>query len=230
MPIPPLHLVTDDAVLARPGFVETARILLAAGGARVALHLRGPATGGRRMYELACGLAPAAGSTGGLLLVNDRVDVALAAGAGVHVGARGIAPEDVRRVIGAESVLGVSVHGREEAERALPASPDLLLVGTLYETASHPGRAGVGTNLVTSLGDVGIPLVGIGGITPARVAEVCAAGAVGVAVLSGVWDADDPTRAVRSYLDAWDRASELGELDGEDDDSGARHPDGADQW
>lgn len=209
VPIPPLHLVTDDAVLARPDFARIARLVLAAGAGRVALHLRGPGTGGRRMFELACALVPAAEAAGALLLVNDRVDVALAAGAGgVQVGARGLPPEDVRRMIGPAHVLGVSVHGREEAERAVVAAPSLLLVGTLYDTASHPGRVGAGADLVASLRNLDVPLVGIGGITPARVAEVRAAGAVGVAVLRGVWDADDAGRAVGDYLDAWGRASQ----------------------
>ncbi|MDT8342467.1 MAG: thiamine phosphate synthase, partial [Longimicrobiales bacterium] len=91
--VPPLHLVTDDAVLARPGFRGAAEAALEAGGARVALHLRGPGTNGGPLYRLAVALVPAARAAGALLLVNDRVDVAACAGAdGVQLGRRSLPP------------------------------------------------------------------------------------------------------------------------------------------
>lgn len=199
--LPALHAVTDDAVLARADFGETARRVLEAGGPRLALHLRGPRTGGRALHGLAAALLPAARGAGALLLVNDRADVALAAGAdGVRLGARGIRPEDARRLLGAEAWIGASVHTRGEAEEAAAGGADFLVVGTLYATPSHPGREGAGPAHLAALADVGLPRVGIGGITPARAPEVRAAGAHGVAVLRGVWDAPDPARAVEQYL------------------------------
>jgi thiamine-phosphate pyrophosphorylase len=206
--VPPLHLVTDDEVLARPGFLARAAEALEAGGERVALHLRGPRMEGARLFGLSTALVPLARAAGALLLVNDRLDVALAAQAdGAQVGARGIHPADARRMLGAERWLGVSVHGRDEADAAAGGAPDLLLAGTLYPTASHPGRAGAGPALLASLADLGVPRVAIGGITPERVGEVAAAGAAGVAVLRGVWEAERVGEAVEAYLAAWEASS-----------------------
>lgn len=202
--LPPLHIVTDDAVLAGEDFLVRAAQVLEAGGAEVALHLRGPTTGGRRLYELAAELVPRARSVGALLLINDRLDVALASGAhGAQLGARGIPPLDARRLLGPDRLLGISVHSAAEAEAAVSAAADFLLVGTLCETASHPGRSGAGTGILRELARFGVPLVGIGGITPARAPGVRRAGAAGVAVLRGVWEANEPGGAVRGYLQAW---------------------------
>lgn len=200
--VPTLHAVTDDRVLRGADFAERARAVLRAGRGDVALHLRGPRTAGRALYALAEALLPAAREAGALLLVNDRVDVALAAGAdGAHLGARSIVPRNARALLGAGRLLGLSVHSAAEAEEGREA--DFLLVGTLYATASHPGRPGAGPALLRETGAAGVPRIGIGGITPERVGEVRAAGAHGVAVLRGVWDAPDPAGAVREYLAAW---------------------------
>ncbi|HEV2131732.1 MAG TPA: thiamine phosphate synthase, partial [Longimicrobiaceae bacterium] len=136
------------------------------------------------------------------LLINDRVDVALACGAhGVQLGARGLRAADARRLLGDRSLLGVSVHSSEEADAA--AGADFLLVGTLFPTASHPERKGAGTQLLRRLANLALSQIGIGGITTERVAEVRRAGAAGIAVLSGVWQAEEPGRAVEEYLRAW---------------------------
>ena len=106
-PLPRLHLVTDDATLAGPSFVATAGTLLAVGGSQVALHLRGPRTPGRRLWQAARALAPAAESAEALLVVNDRVDVALAAGVGtVHLGQRSIPAGQARALLGEGGPVG----------------------------------------------------------------------------------------------------------------------------
>jgi thiamine-phosphate diphosphorylase len=200
--------VTDDAVLARPGFAAAARGVLAAGGGALALHLRGPRTGGRALHALAASLADAARAAGAMLVVADRVDVALAAGAGaVQVGARGLDPRDARAVAGARLRIGVSVHAASDVAAALAGAPDWLTVGTLYATPSHPGRPGAGPGLLRGFAGCGVPLVGIGGVTPARAGEVVRAGAAGVAILRGIWDAPEPAGAVRAYLRALAEAS-----------------------
>jgi thiamine-phosphate diphosphorylase len=198
---PALHLVTDDGVLAGPGFALRAAELLENGGARLALHLRGPATPAARLYELARGLAPTASRSGAWLLVNDRADIAAAAGAsGVQLGARSMDAATVRRLLGADARIGVSVHGPREARAAAEGGADFLVAGTLFATASHPGRAGQGTAWLGDLAALGPPVVGIGGITPGRVPEVLAAGATGVAVVRGVWAAGSAGAAARAYL------------------------------
>lgn len=205
--IPPLHVVTDDAVLARTDFLERAGAVLEAGGGAVALHMRGRETPVRTLLGLTDALLPRARAHGGLLLLNDRVDVALCAEAdGVHLGAGSLPVAACRRLLPPGSRIGVSVHGAPEVEALLRGgdAPDFLVAGTLYATPSHPGRSGAGPERVREVVEVatGIPVVGIGGITPERVGEVVAAGAVGVAVIRAVWDAPDPGMAVRSLLES----------------------------
>ncbi len=202
--ISPLHVVTDDEVVARADFLDRARVILRAGGAEVAFHLRAPRASGRRMYELAAALRSMTADAGALLIVNDRVDVALAAGAdGSHVGGRGMEPADVRRLLGPHRLLGASVHSMDEARETMDGGADYVFAGTIWDTPSHPERAGAGIELVREIAALGIPTIPIGGVTPARGAEARDAGAAGVAVIRGVWDAADPAAAVAEYLKQW---------------------------
>jgi thiamine-phosphate pyrophosphorylase len=136
--------------------------------------------------------------------VNDRLDIALAVGAaGVHLGIRSLPPSEARRLLGAGRLLGVSVHSASEAVEAAESGADYLFVGTLFETPSHPGAAPRGPEFMGSVASrVALPLVGIGGVTPERAAEVLASGGHGVAAIRGIWDAPSPPDAVQAYLDA----------------------------
>ncbi len=217
---PRLHLVTDDAVLARAGFVDLAEALLTAGGPALALHLRGPATPGGPLLALAYKLRTIAWAAGALLVVNDRVDVALAAGAdGAHLGGRSLPAHDARRLLGPGRRMGVSVHTVAEGAEAVAEGADWIFAGTIWETASHPGRAGQGPGFVAAVARAvagaaaasaayetpgGVPILAIGGVTPERVPEALAAGAGGVAVIRGIWDAADPPGALLRYLHAFD--------------------------
>jgi thiamine-phosphate pyrophosphorylase len=197
--VPRFHLVTDDRVIGSGTFEPLATTVLDAAGAGVALHLRGPRTSGRRLHDLATALLPAARAAGVALLVNDRVDVALAADAdGAHLGERSIPVTEARRLLPGGRWIGASCH--DPAGAALASDADFLIVGTIFATPSHPGRPGAGPALLSGVRErVDAPLLAIGGIGPQRVREVVAAGAHGVAVLSGVWGADDPARAVGLY-------------------------------
>jgi thiamine-phosphate pyrophosphorylase len=202
--IPALHIVTDDEVLARDEFVSRAMGVLEAGGVELVFHLRGPRTAGRALYALARTLKSAAETFGCTLLANDRVDLALALGlSGAHLGQRSIPPEAARRILGPDRLLGLSVHGVEEAGIAAGGEVDFLLAGTIFSSPSHPGAPPGG---IARLGEVRgvcrLPLLAIGGITQERVGEVLVAGAHGVAVRGGIWDAGDPTAATRGYLKA----------------------------
>lgn len=203
--LPRLHAVTDDAVLARTGFATGAAALLAAGGAGLALHLRGPDTDGATLYRLACELAPEARAGGAWLLVNDRVDVALAAGVtGVQLGQRSLDAHEARTLLGPAARVGVSCHDADEVERAGALGADFVLVGNTFSTPSHPGRQGTG---VKGLGAVcaragSLPVLAIGGILAAHVPTLIWAGAHGVAVVRGIWDRQDPRAAMADYLQA----------------------------
>jgi thiamine-phosphate diphosphorylase len=203
-PLPPLHAVTDDAVLARDGFLRAARGVLAAGGPAVALHLRGPRTAAAALYALAAALRADARAAGALLVVNDRVDVALAAGAhGVQLGARSLRVDEVRAAAGARLRIGRSVHGAAEARDAAADGAEWVLAGTVNPTPSHPGRPGAGPVLVTRCAAAGLPVVAIGGLAPADGAGLRAAGAAGIAAVRGIWDAPDSAAAARDYLNGW---------------------------
>lgn len=234
--VPRLHVVTDDRVLTEAGFVERAEAVLRAGGRGLALHLRGPGTDARTVAKRVEALGDAAQASGARLLVNDRVDLAMAFPAvlsGVHLRSDSLATRDARALL-PEALLGRSVHGVEEARGDDGAAADYLVLGTVWATPSHPGRAGAGLALVREVAyAVGSPVVAIGGVTVERVEPVLAAGGHGAAVLRAVWHATDPAGAVRAFLRALEdavadigaaagnEAAAAGEVDAAADDVGS---------
>jgi thiamine-phosphate pyrophosphorylase len=140
---------------------------------------------------------------GALLFVNDRVDVALAAEAdGAHVGPTDLPLAALRRWVPSTFLLGYSTDDPDEARRAEAAGADYLGCGAVYRTRSKDvGDEAIGpTGLHRVARAVGIPVVGIGGITPERASELAATGAAGVAVMGAIMAADDPGGAVRDLL------------------------------
>lgn len=205
--VPPLHAITNDVVLADPGFVHAARALMAEAGPRVAVHLRATQLPARALLERALELRVIAETTGSWVLVNDRLDVAMAAGVtGVQLTSRSLGVADARRVTPTLAV-GASVHEPAEAWLAGAAGADFVVAGHVYATESHPGAPGKGEGflreLVAAAGDV--PVIAIGGITPERAAAVAAAGAHGIAAIRGIWFGD-ASGAARRYLAAHDLA------------------------
>lgn len=195
--------MTDDDVLADEKWPDRAADVLEAGGPDVALHLRGPATEPRRLLELVDALVEPARRARALLLVNDRVDVALLAEVGgVHLGERSLPAERTRALLGADAWIGVSCHAPEETGGRATEGADYVFLGTIHPTASHPGVTGLGAAGVEEAArDARLPLIGIGGIGPAEASAVLAAGAHGVAAIRGIWRAEDPGRAVKRYLE-----------------------------
>jgi thiamine-phosphate pyrophosphorylase len=142
------------------------------------------------------------------LLVNDRVDVAVASEAdGVHLGDDDLPVEVAREQLGAEAIIGRSVSTVEEAREAESAGADYLGVGAVYRTDSKDDvpeeEQGIGLDTVRAIDEaVDIPFVGIGGITPENAEDVAAAGADGVAVISAITQADDPAAATSTLAEA----------------------------
>jgi thiamine-phosphate pyrophosphorylase len=138
-----------------------------------------------------------------LFVVNDRPDVALAAGAdGVHLGQNDLPLQVARRILGPDAIVGLSCHRPEDYERA-PAEADYLTAGPVFETPTKPGRPGVGLELVRHAADrVERPWFAIGGIDATNVSEVVASGARRIAVVRAVTEADDPAAAARALLGA----------------------------
>jgi thiamine-phosphate pyrophosphorylase len=135
--------------------------------------------------------------------VNDRVDVAAAAGAhGVQLTSRSLPPADARAV--GPNRIGASVHSLDEAIAAVAAGADWVVAGHLFATPSHPGAPGRGIGLLRAIAAVVPRVIAIGGLTPARAALVAAAGGAGVAAIRGIWDAPDPGGAAADYLSSYD--------------------------
>ena len=196
-------MVTDDDILERQDILGVIKTVYETGGRDVALHIRGPSTYGRKIHELARKIRPMADSTGGRLFLNDRLDIAWTAGAdGVHLGQRSLPVRSVRRLVGHDLTIGASVHNEHESAIAEKEGADYAFLGTLFRTPSHHGIEPGGLSLISKMCSVirDMPFVGIGGITPERVGGVLAAGAKGVAVIRGIWNAENPRDAVRAYL------------------------------
>ncbi len=201
-PLPRLFLVTSDDVVEDAAFLERAASALVAGGPVCALQLRAHRATGGRMWRLARQLKAAAEGARATLWLNDRIDVALAVRAhGVQLGTRSLEVALARRLLGSSYWIGASVHSPAEAGEGLARGADVALLGSVYETASHPGRPALGLEALRQAAG-SRPIVAIGGITPERVAEVMGTGAWGVAVLSGVWQERDTAEAVRRYRQA----------------------------
>lgn len=201
-PLPRLHAVTDAAVLALDDLGVRAAALASAGSG-IALHARDRAASARRLAAAAHRLAALARPAEAAVFVSGRPDLAAAVGAhGVQLAADDLAPADARRLL-PDGWLGRSVHSLAEAETARGEGADFLLVGNVYETASHPGRAAAGLELVRSCSALGLPVIAIGGLTPERARAARDAGAWGVAAIRALWLVPDPARAAVEFLDAW---------------------------
>jgi thiamine-phosphate diphosphorylase len=195
-PLPRLHAVTDERIARRADIADLAAELAKGGGTDLAFHARGRGLTGREHFELAGRLAI---RPPGRLFVNDRLDVALAVPcAGVHLG-HGSLPVDAARGLNPLWWIGRSVHDLTEAEAARLAGADYLVVGPVFETASHPGRTPLGLEtlkaIVEAMGE--LPVIAIGGITAERVQEIRRTGAYGVAAMRALWDDADPAAAAR---------------------------------
>jgi thiamine-phosphate pyrophosphorylase len=205
-PLPRLHAVTDAAVLAAADFGVRAAAIAAAGPA-VALHARDRAAGGAALARAAARLLALARPPEAAVFVNGRPDVAAALGAqGVQLAAEDLAPADARLVYPA-GWIGRSVHNEAEAAAAVREGADFLLVGSVYETTTHPGRPAAGLGLVRAAASLGRPVIAIGGIDAARAVEVRAAGAWGVAAITALWRAPDPAAAALALLAPWAEAA-----------------------
>ena len=201
--VPVLHAVTSDDIILRSDFIERARRVMHTGGPRVAVHLRAARFSARYMYDLACQLATLQAETGAWLIVNDRADIALTAGArGVQLTSRSMSPADARRCA-PMLALGASVHSADDAADAVSAGARWLVAGHVFETESHPGEKGRGAEFITQIAnDYQLPVIAIGGVRPDHVSGLRAAGAYGVAVIRGVWHSSDAGAAVIDYLSA----------------------------
>ncbi|HEX2259449.1 MAG TPA: thiamine phosphate synthase [Actinomycetota bacterium] len=136
---------------------------------------------------------------GALLIVNDRVDVAIAASAdGVHLGQDDLAPAHARDQMGAGALIGLSTHARSEVQSASSEPVDYIAVGPIHETPTKPGRAGTGLGLIeVAKESSSVPFFAIGGIDLETVGDVVKAGATRIVVVRALTEADDPPSVAR---------------------------------
>ena len=206
--LPVIHAVTSDEIVLRDDFIDVACAVMAALGPRGALHLRAGRISGARLQTLAGGLEAAQALTGAWLIVNDRIDLALGARArGAQLTSRSLRVADARRAA-PSLALGASVHSLEEARVATSEGANWLVAGHVFATSTHPGEEGRGLPFVRALAAaVTIPIVAIGGVRPEHCRVLRAAGAYGLAVIRGIWDAPNAEHAASDYLSAYDDAA-----------------------
>lgn len=190
-----IHLVTDrkSARGELPGTIVAA---LRGGVDCVQLREKtGPALG---LYETAERIIPSARQNGAGVLVNDRIDVALATGAdGVHLATKSLPPRVARELLG-NRLLGASVHNLPEAREAVEAGVDYVTFGHVYPTSSKPGLPPRGViELAEIVESIEVPVLAIGGIEPSNIQEVLSTGCAGIAVISSILAAPDPESAAR---------------------------------
>jgi len=196
-------MVITDAVLLK-GRDIVAECRRAVAGGATAVQVRDPDATPRALIELTRTLVAALPVP---VLVNDRVDVALAAeAAGAHLGQDDVPLGAMRPWVPAGFTLGLSVGSDAEADRARHAPADYWSIGPCFPTLSKPD-AGLplgpeGFARLRGVAPAGVPVIGIGGITPANAALVSQAGAVGVAVIAAVWGPSDPASAARALRTA----------------------------
>jgi thiamine-phosphate pyrophosphorylase len=208
-----VYVILDPDYCGGRSLPELVRLALQGGATMIQLRAEQRST-----YEqviLARALRDVTREQGVPLVINDRVDVALAVGAdGVHVGHPGVEdmpPELARQLLGPAAIVGVSVATPEEAAATAALGASYLSVGPIFATASKSDAgAAVGPERLTAVrAATGLPLCAIGGITAANAARAIAAGADGVAVMSAVTMAADPLAATQRLATALTRSLRL---------------------
>ena len=166
------------------------------------------------VVDAARALRPLCDAHGALLVVNDRPDLALAAGAdAVHVGQGDLAVERLRAEAGERLAIGVSTHAAEQGVAAEDSDADYFVVGPVHATPTKPGRPAVGLELVraTAAREPAKPWFAIGGIDAGNAAAVVAAGAPRVVVVRAIRDATDPEAAARELRSVVEAGARVGE-------------------
>ena len=185
--LPRVYPITDTQI---SGLSHAEQVAAFADGGATLVQLRDKHASGSQFYEHAKAALAVATERGLRLVINDRVDIALALGGiDVHLGQDDLPPEAARRLLGDDAMIGFSTHNLDQAIEAAAWPIDYVAIGPVYATSTKEnpdpvvGLEGVRT-VREAIGDK--PLVAIGGITPANAAEVIGAGADSVAMISGL--------------------------------------------
>ena len=195
-----IYLLTDDTCL--QGRPLLACVEEALGAGVTLLQYRSKYKDGGAMYQEALALKELCDRYHVPLIINDRVDVALAVGAaGVHVGQDDLPCRVVRNLVGDDFIIGVSAHNPEEAREAAAAGADYLGCGAVFGTATKAGVGTLGLERLRSIRQaVSLPIVGIGGVKATNYGQVLATGANGAAIISGILAATDIGGEVAKFV------------------------------
>jgi thiamine-phosphate pyrophosphorylase len=196
-----LYVILDPAASGGRDVLALADAVLAAGVRWIQLRDKTAST--RVLATRAREVGARVRAAGGVFIVNDRLDVALAVGAdGVHLGQDDL-PVAAARALAPGLLCGTSTHGLDQAREAEAAGADYVAIGSIYATGSKAGFELVGLPMLRLVRPhVRRPLVAIGGITLERAADVVTAGADGIAVISAIGLARDPGAAAAAFLAA----------------------------
>ncbi len=186
-----VYLITDHDCLKGRDFLQCIEAALRGGVTLV--QLREKNINGKLFLERALAVKSLCDNYNVPLLINDRIDIALACKAqGVHLGQEDIPLAAAREILGDEAIIGISAHTSEEARLAELEGADYLGVGAVFPTNTKGDASEVGLERLKQIHDMTkLPLVGIGGINASNYAKVLTAGAQGAAIISGILGADD---------------------------------------
>lgn len=196
-----LYVVLDPGLCRVHSMVETARLAVAGGA--TAIQLRDKEASTDALVEVGRELMRVLADAGVPLIVNDDVEAAIAIGAdGLHVGQDDTPASDARRLIGPDTILGLSVETEEAARAVDPSVVDYVGVGPVFGTPTKPDhKPPIGLDGLARLVTLSpVPAVAIGGLKAEHVAAVRAAGAEGLAVVSAVCGQPDPEGAARRFF------------------------------
>lgn len=193
-----IYLVTDDGCLQGRALIDCVREALEGGVTLV--QYRAKTASSAEMYAEALQLKALCDSFNVPLIINDRLDIAMAVGAaGVHLGQDDLPCAAARKLLGEDYIIGVSAHNPAEAKTALQSGADYLGCGAVFGTATKADVKKLGTEGLTDIcREKGLPVVGIGGVTADNYREVRAAGADGAAIVSGILAQPDIRATVRA--------------------------------
>lgn len=203
--LPGLYLITDRKAAGPRGLVPALEAAFR-GGVTLA-QLREKDLPASKLLDLAKEAVKVARLNGARLLVNDRTDIALAAGAdGVHLTSKSYSPVHARALLGKDKLIGVSTHSIEEALRAEEDGADFVTFGPVFHTPSKEGMgAPLGTDELRKAAQrLSIPVYGLGGVGPNNIEKVISTGA-NAALISAIMADDDPEKAASSLLAAIER-------------------------
>lgn len=199
-----IYLVTDESCLQGRALLDCVREALEGGVTLV--QYRAKTAASAEMYAEALQLKTLCDSFNVPLIINDRLDIAMAvSAAGVHLGQDDLPCATARKILGEDYLIGVSAHNPVEARAALQSGADYLGCGAVFGTATKADVKKLGTEgLAAICREKGLPVVGIGGVTADNYREVRAAGADGAAIVSGILAQPD----IRTTVEAIARVSQ----------------------